>query len=114
MATKNGNAVGIDRSFTIDPDDNGSEGIMERDGYRISGAPGFLGIELLVPENEDGIPPGTYAFPYDDWREERDEDEDDAAADERAHYATLAGVLDAVQETPGEWRAYLKTHRVQA
>lgn len=95
---RNGNDVGIDASFTIDPDDCGNDNVVERDGYKVSGCSGYLGVILEIPpDNWEGIPAGTYRMDYDSWCEEGEEDED------RLHYQTLANVIEFAQDAPRDF-----------
>ena len=93
---RNGNEVGIDASFTIDPEDCGHDNVVERDGWTVCGAAGFLGIELACPNKT------VHRYTYDEWQEVPDDDSDEVEIT-RAHYQTLANVIEWAQDERPSW-----------
>ena len=125
---RNGNEVGIDHGFTIDPDNNGADALIEdANGNRAYGLAGFEGTTVEIrhafgfnpygkpgDDDEDAyalVKPGVYALIWEGHDHGPDEELDHP--EEWCYYQTLAELLDWMYDDEAGFLAMAKkTHDI--
>jgi len=110
----NGNDYGLDAAFEIDPDNDGSVGIVEHRETGIRAFDNPAGLHLIIPDDHDGaVAPGEYAMSYDDFAVELEADDPRPAglgldADELSGYLTRESAINFLLDDPAGAADYMQ------